>query len=56
MNAHRDRYRDGNGREIDKLFRAAVTAHARRTEQLANAGTEPTREQLSTLSPDDVPG
>ncbi|MFV2173360.1 right-handed parallel beta-helix repeat-containing protein [Actinomadura sp. LOL_016] len=55
LNAHRDRYRDGNGREIDKLFRAAVTAHARRTEQLASAGTEPTREQLSTLSPDDIP-
>lgn len=55
LNAHRDRYRDGNGREIDKLFRAAVTAHARRTEQLANTGTEPTREQLSTLAPEDIP-
>ncbi|QFG22498.1 AAA family ATPase [Actinomadura sp. WMMB 499] len=55
LDAHRDRYRDGNGREIDKLFRAAVTAHARRTEQLASAGSEPTREQLSTLAPEDVP-
>ncbi|MBE1532961.1 AAA family ATPase [Actinomadura algeriensis] len=55
LNAHRDRYRDGNGREIDKLFRAAVTAHARRTEQLAHTGTEPTRDQLATLSPDDIP-
>ncbi|MEV5828761.1 AAA family ATPase [Spirillospora sp. NPDC052242] len=55
LNTHRDRYRDGNGREIDELFRAAVTAHARRTEQLATTGTEPTREQLSTLAPEDIP-
>ncbi|MFD0898783.1 AAA family ATPase [Actinomadura sediminis] len=55
LDAHRDRFRDGNGREIDKLFRAAVTAHARRTEHLANTGTEPTREQLSTLTPEDIP-
>ena len=49
-----DRYREGNGREVDKLFRAAVTAHARRTEQLAGGGTELTTEQLSTLLPADV--
>ncbi|POM26055.1 Stage V sporulation protein K [Actinomadura rubteroloni] len=49
------RYRQGNGREIDKLFRAAVTAHARRTEHLAASGTEPTRDQLVTLTPEDLP-
>ncbi|WP_433466192.1 right-handed parallel beta-helix repeat-containing protein [Spirillospora sp. CA-128828] len=52
--ANRDRFRVGNGREVDKLFRAAVTAHARRTEQLANAGTELTTEQLATLVPEDI--
>ncbi|WP_019631769.1 AAA family ATPase [Actinomadura atramentaria] len=53
--AEAERYRTGNGREIDKLFRAAVTAHARRTERLAAEGEEPTREQLSTFTPDDLP-
>ncbi|WP_433469443.1 right-handed parallel beta-helix repeat-containing protein [Spirillospora sp. CA-128828] len=53
--ANRDRFRVGNGREVDKLFRAAVTAHARRTEQLANTGTELTTEQLATLTPEDIP-
>ncbi|TYB49734.1 AAA family ATPase [Actinomadura chibensis] len=54
LEAHRDRYREGNGREVDKLFRSAVTAHARRTEQLAGGGTELTTEQLSTLLPADI--
>ncbi|SNS49171.1 hypothetical protein SAMN06265355_118138, partial [Actinomadura mexicana] len=35
-------------------FRAAMTAHARRTEQLANAGTDLTTEQLATLLPEDI--
>ncbi|WP_344432906.1 AAA family ATPase [Actinomadura luteofluorescens] len=52
--ANRDRFREGNGREIDKLFRSAVTAHARRTEQLANTGAELTTEQLATLLPEDI--
>ncbi|WWW01464.1 right-handed parallel beta-helix repeat-containing protein [Actinomadura luteofluorescens] len=52
--ANRDRFQVGNGREIDKLFRAAVTAHARRTEQLANTGAELTTEQLTTLLPEDI--
>ncbi|WP_018654419.1 AAA family ATPase [Actinomadura flavalba] len=50
-----DRFRFGNGREVDKLLRAAVTAHARRTEQSAAEGDEPTRAQLSTLTPEDLP-
>ncbi|MFD0538345.1 AAA family ATPase [Actinomadura luteofluorescens] len=54
--ANRDRFREGNGREVDKLFRAAVTAHARRTEQLANTGIELTTEQLATLLPEDISG
>jgi SpoVK/Ycf46/Vps4 family AAA+-type ATPase len=52
--ADRDRFREGNGREVDKLVRSAITAHARRTEQLANAGTELTTEQLATLLPEDI--
>ncbi|MEV0663345.1 right-handed parallel beta-helix repeat-containing protein [Actinomadura luteofluorescens] len=52
--ANRDQFREGNGREIDKLFRSAVTAHARRTEQLANTGTELTTDQLTTLLPEDI--
>ncbi|MEU8305364.1 AAA family ATPase, partial [Actinomadura sp. NPDC048955] len=51
---NRDQFREGNGREIDKLFRSAVTAHARRTEQLANTGAELTTEQLTTLLPEDI--
>ncbi|WP_245623211.1 AAA family ATPase [Spirillospora albida] len=51
---HGDRYRQGNGREADKLFRAAVTAHARRTEQRANAGETLTKDDLITLLPEDV--
>ncbi|MGP4026126.1 AAA family ATPase [Actinomadura sp. 3N407] len=54
LEAARDRYEEGNGREVDKLFRSAVTAHARRTEQLANDGAELTTEQLTTLLPEDV--
>ncbi|WP_433229012.1 AAA family ATPase [Actinomadura formosensis] len=49
-----DRFRNGNGREVDKLFRAAVTAHARRTERLAEEGAELTTEQLATLLPEDI--
>ncbi|WP_243722890.1 AAA family ATPase [Actinomadura sp. 7K507] len=52
--ATRDQYTDGNGREVDKLFRSAVTAHARRTEHLANTGTHLTRTQLTTLHPEDI--
>ncbi|MBT2207742.1 AAA family ATPase [Actinomadura sp. NEAU-AAG7] len=52
--AERDRFREGNGREVDKLFRTAVTAHARRTEQLANGGEELTKAQLATLLPADI--
>ncbi|WP_243717800.1 AAA family ATPase, partial [Actinomadura sp. KC345] len=52
--AARDQYKDGNGREVDKLFRAAVTAHARRTEQLANTGADLTKDQLTTLLPEDI--
>ncbi|WP_189269924.1 hypothetical protein, partial [Actinomadura citrea] len=44
----------GNGREVDKLVRSAMTAHARRTEQLANTGAQLTTEQLATLLPEDV--
>jgi SpoVK/Ycf46/Vps4 family AAA+-type ATPase len=54
LEANRDRFRQGNGREVDKLFRSAVTAHARRTEQLANGGADLTTEQLATLLPEDV--
>ncbi|MEO3825720.1 right-handed parallel beta-helix repeat-containing protein [Actinomadura sp. B10D3] len=54
LEANRDRFRQGNGREVDKLFRAAVTAHARRTERLANTGTELTTDQLTTLLPEDI--
>jgi parallel beta-helix repeat protein len=54
LEANRDRFRQGNGREVDKLFRFAVTAHARRTEQLANTGTQLTTEQLTTLLPEDI--
>ncbi|QXJ22503.1 AAA family ATPase [Actinomadura graeca] len=56
VEAEADRFREGNGREIDKLFRSAVTAHARRTGRLADGGEELTREQLATLLPEDVTG
>ncbi|WP_245592587.1 right-handed parallel beta-helix repeat-containing protein [Actinomadura rifamycini] len=55
LNAHRDRYRDGNGREIDELFRTSVAAHARRTEQPPTTAADPTREQPSPLAPEDIP-
>ncbi|MEV4002801.1 AAA family ATPase [Actinomadura sp. NPDC049753] len=54
LTANRDRFREGNGREVDKLVRSAITAHARRTEQLANSGIELTTEQLATLLPEDI--
>ncbi|MEU9843941.1 AAA family ATPase, partial [Actinomadura sp. NPDC048032] len=54
LNTHRGRFREGNGREVDKLVRSAITAHARRTEQLANTGVELTTEQLATLLPEDI--
>ncbi|MEU8117834.1 AAA family ATPase [Spirillospora sp. NPDC049024] len=54
LKADRDRFREGNGREVDKLFRSAVTAHARRTEQLANTGADLTTAQLTTLLPEDI--
>ncbi|TNY36842.1 AAA family ATPase [Thermomonospora catenispora] len=54
LEAARDRYALGNGREVDKLFRAAVAAHARRTEALAAAGHELTEEQLTVLLPEDL--
>ncbi|NDU77973.1 AAA family ATPase, partial [Actinomadura sp. DSM 109109] len=54
LGAHRDRFRDGNGREVDKLVRSAMTNHARRTEQLAGTGAELTTEQLATLLPEDI--
>ncbi|WP_141579041.1 AAA family ATPase [Actinomadura sp. WMMA1423] len=54
LEADRDRFREGNGREVDKLFRSAVTAHARRTEQLASSGADLTTDQLATLLPEDV--
>ncbi|WP_067466272.1 AAA family ATPase [Actinomadura macra] len=56
LEAARDRFREGNGREVDKLFRSAVTAHARRTERLADGGERLTREQLATLLPEDITG
>ncbi|NYE10496.1 AAA family ATPase [Actinomadura citrea] len=54
LTTNRDRFREGNGREVDKLVRSAMTAHARRTEQLANTGAQLTTEQLATLLPEDV--
>nr|WP_244994637.1 AAA family ATPase [Actinomadura coerulea] len=54
LTGHRDRFREGNGREVDKLVRSAITAHARRTEQLAGTGTQLTTEQLATLLPEDI--
>ncbi|MGI5206131.1 AAA family ATPase [Spirillospora sp. CA-108201] len=54
LTAHHGRFREGNGREVDKLVRSAMTAHARRTEQLANSGAELTTEQLATLLPEDI--
>ncbi|WP_329098115.1 AAA family ATPase [Actinomadura citrea] len=54
LTANRDRFREGNGREVDKLVRSAMTAHARRTEQLANTGAQLTTEQLATLLPEDI--
>ncbi|MFC9972093.1 AAA family ATPase [Spirillospora sp. NPDC127200] len=56
LRAERDRYRQGNAREVDKLFRAAVTAHARRTGLLAEGGRRLTAEELSTLTPEDLAG
>ncbi|WP_433179224.1 AAA family ATPase [Actinoallomurus sp. CA-150999] len=49
-----ERFDQGNGREIRKLFEAAQTAHARRIAQLERSGTQATRDQLQTLLPADV--
>jgi SpoVK/Ycf46/Vps4 family AAA+-type ATPase len=49
-----ERFDQGNGREIRKLFEAAQTAHARRIAQLERGGTQATRDQLLTLLPSDI--
>ncbi|MGI5223653.1 right-handed parallel beta-helix repeat-containing protein [Actinoallomurus sp. CA-142502] len=49
-----ERFDQGNGREIRKLFEAAQTAHARRIAQLERGGSQATRDQLRTLLPTDV--
>ncbi|MCO6008139.1 AAA family ATPase [Actinoallomurus purpureus] len=49
-----ERFDQGNGREIRKLFEAAQTAHARRIAQLERSGSQATRDQLRTLLPTDV--
>ncbi|WP_460343020.1 AAA family ATPase [Actinoallomurus acanthiterrae] len=49
-----ERFDQGNGREIRKLFEAAQTAHARRIAQLERGGTQATRDQLRILLPADV--
>jgi hypothetical protein len=49
-----ERFDQGNGREIRKLFEAAQTAHARRIARLERGGTQATRDQLLTLLPSDI--
>ncbi len=56
LRAERARYQQGNAREVDKLFRAAVTAHARRTGRLADGGRRLSAEELSTFTPEDLAG
>jgi SpoVK/Ycf46/Vps4 family AAA+-type ATPase len=54
VTAQTERFDQGNGREIRKLFEAAQTAHARRIAQLERDGSQATRDQLRTLLPTDV--
>ncbi|MFB9831156.1 right-handed parallel beta-helix repeat-containing protein [Actinoallomurus acaciae] len=49
-----ERFDQGNGREIRKLFEAAQTAHARRITRLERGGSQATRDQLRTLLPTDI--
>jgi SpoVK/Ycf46/Vps4 family AAA+-type ATPase len=56
LEAERDRLRQGNAREVGTLLTSAITAHARRTEQLAATDAELTKEQMTTLLPEDVMG
>ncbi|WP_017588261.1 AAA family ATPase [Nocardiopsis ganjiahuensis] len=49
-------YADGNGREVRKLFEAAMTRQARRIEAAVLDGGQPDVTELQTLSPEDVGG
>ena len=55
LRAEAARFANGNGREVRKLLNEVITAHARRTERLAAAGTPPTTEQLTTVLAEDIP-
>jgi SpoVK/Ycf46/Vps4 family AAA+-type ATPase len=52
--ADRERYAQGNAREIRKLLDAAKTSHARRIALLERAGGEATVEELRLLLPEDL--
>ncbi|WP_017594955.1 AAA family ATPase [Nocardiopsis potens] len=54
VRADPDRFADGNGREVRKLFEESVTRQARRIERMAQQGEEPGVEQLRELLPEDV--
>ncbi|MFE3458458.1 AAA family ATPase [Nocardiopsis aegyptia] len=54
LGAHEDLFAAGNGREVRKLFEASVTRQSRRIEEAALQGSEPSREELQTLLPEDV--
>ncbi|MCX4750400.1 AAA family ATPase [Kitasatospora sp. NBC_01287] len=54
MAAERERFAQGNAREVRKLLEAARTAHARRIAVLERAGGEATLDELRLLLPQDV--
>ncbi|TDQ50248.1 AAA family ATPase [Actinorugispora endophytica] len=51
-----ERFANGNAREVRKLFEESVRRQARRIEEQALAGGQPTLEQLQRLLPEDVAG
>jgi hypothetical protein len=54
VEAHAERFRQGNGRAVATTLNAAITAHARRTERLAASGERLTTEEMTTLLPEDI--
>jgi SpoVK/Ycf46/Vps4 family AAA+-type ATPase len=53
--AHRGAYANGNGRDVRRLYEAMVTNRSRRLARQAEAGAEPTRDELRGFRPEDVP-
>jgi SpoVK/Ycf46/Vps4 family AAA+-type ATPase len=54
FHADRGGYANGNGRDVRRLYEAMVAGRSRRLARRAEAGVEPTREELRAFQPEDV--